>query len=113
MRTFIRVSAGCPAPEGDLVRRRLEYALSRFESRINTLSVRLKDLNGPRGGVDKHCQITIRLEHPSRVIVVEDVDAELEVAVSRAADRAARSVTRAVQAAAQWRVVKRAAPLWR
>ena len=112
MRISIRVSDGCPKPEGDLVRRRLEYAFGRFEGRVQALSVRLKDLNGPRGGRDKLCQITVKLERPRRVIIVEDVDAELEAAVSRAADRAARSVARAVQSAADWRLLSRAAPVW-
>lgn len=113
MRISIRLSAGCAAPRSELLRKRLEFALGRFSSHVRTLSVRLKDLNGPRGGLDKHCQIVVGLGRPRRVIVVEDVDSELETAISRAAARAARAVSRAVQSAADRRLLSGAAPHWR
>lgn len=44
-----------------------------------------------------------RLTSPRRLIVIEDTDAEAEVAIGRAADRAARVVARAVQTLTDWR----------
>jgi hypothetical protein len=79
--------------------------------RVRSLHVSLKDLNGPRGGLDKHCRIAIRLERPGRLIVIEDVDAEPEAAISRAAERASRAVTRAIDAASSWRPL-RTTPAW-
>ena len=63
----------------------------------------MADLNGPRGGVDKHCLVEIRLTSPPRVIVIQDTDVEAEVAIGRVAERAARVVTRAVQTLSDWR----------
>jgi len=103
MRIFIRPSAGWPRESTALAERRLEYALGRFAPRVRSLSVRLSDLNGPRGGLDKKCLIAVRLERPRRVIVIEDVDADEGAAINRAADRAARAVSRAVHAAGHWR----------
>lgn len=104
MRIFIRPSAGWPVESSDLAERRLEYALGRFAPRVRSLSVRLTDTNGPRGGLDKRCLIAVRLMRPRRLIVIEDVDTDAAVVISRAAERAARAVSRAVHAAGHWRV---------
>ena len=103
MRILIRTTAGLSPSLAPLARRRLEFALGRFGGRVRSLTVRLADLNGPRGGVDKHCLVAIRLTSPQRLIVVEDTDAEAEVAIGRTADRAARVVARAVQTLTDWR----------
>jgi len=96
MRILIRLTSDTPPDIAERVRRRLEFALGRFSSRVRSLSVRLTDVNGPRGGRDKQCQLDVRLLRPRRVIIIEDVDAEVEAAISRAADRATRAIARAV-----------------
>lgn len=98
MRIFVRPSAGWSADAADLAHRRLEFALGRFASRVRSLTVRLTDLNGPRGGLDKKCLIAVRLDRPRKVLIVEDVDADGGAVISRAADRAARAVSRAIEA---------------
>src|SRR5687768_2054547 len=42
------------------VTRRLEFALDTFGDHVEDAFVYLMDLNGPKGGVDKLCQITVR-----------------------------------------------------
>ena len=37
--------------------RKLHQCLSRFGSRLTRVEVRLSDVNGPRGGRDKRCQV--------------------------------------------------------
>jgi hypothetical protein len=39
--------------------RRLRYALGRFRMRLRSVILRLDDVNGPRGGNDKRCQIVV------------------------------------------------------
>ncbi len=107
MRILIRMAAGLSPSLGPFARRRLEFALGRFGARIRSLTVRVADLNWPRGGLDKRCLVAIRLTSPRRLIVVEDTDAEAEVAVGRAADRASRLVARAVRTLTDWRPVER------
>jgi hypothetical protein len=75
----------------DYIERRLLFALGRFGSRIRRVMVRLEDMNGPRGGLDKRCHIEVRMSGRS-VLVVDVRDVELEPAVSRAAERIARRV---------------------
>jgi len=41
--------------------RRLHFALGRASGQISRLTVRLSDLNGPRGGEDKRCLLRITL----------------------------------------------------
>lgn len=107
MRISIRQSAGWSATSVELARRRLEFALGRFAGRVRSLRVRLTDLNGPRGGRDKTCVVSVRLDRPRLVIVIEDTDADERVAISRAAERAARAVARAVRTTSDWRTLAR------
>ncbi|MDG4549385.1 MAG: HPF/RaiA family ribosome-associated protein [Candidatus Contendobacter sp.] len=89
---------GFPLTEGlrEHVARRLQFALGWADDRLRQVSVRLSDENGPRGGEDKRCRIRIAFPGgPSAVI--EDTEADLYVAIDRAADRAGRSVTRRLE----------------
>lgn len=102
MRITIRPAPGWPLAQVALARRRLEFALGRFAGRVRSLDLRLTDENGPRGGLDRRCRLVVRLTRPYRLIVIEDVDSEGDALVSRAAERAARAVARAIDAAREW-----------
>ena len=80
------------------VERRLRFALSRFGQKIRQVAVQLLDLNGPRGGLDKQCRVTVTLS-PSGKVMVGATDADLPTAIDRAADRLERSVIRALERA--------------
>ena len=77
----------------DYTRKRLASNLERVGARITRVSVRLADINGPRGGNDKHCHIELRLKGMPEV-VIEDTEADLYVAIDRAAERAGRTLSR-------------------
>jgi putative sigma-54 modulation protein len=76
--------------------RRLSFALSRFDSRIRQVSVVIEDVNGPRGGIDKLCRIIVKLQRATDVII-SDQDSDIAKCIARAADRAGRSVARAIE----------------
>jgi ribosome hibernation promoting factor len=78
----------------DHVDRRLRFALGRFTARLSRVAVRVGDVNGPRGGVDKRCWI--HLELGGKVLTIEEVDADLYVAIDRASERAGRATERAL-----------------
>lgn len=85
------------------VHKRLDFTLARGARKVRRVDVRLSDLNGPRGGVDKRCQIEVRLEGLP-VVVVEDIQSDLYTAIDRAASRAGRTVMRRLaQSGARWR----------
>jgi ribosome-associated translation inhibitor RaiA len=73
------------------VERRLRYALARFSDRVSRVTAYLADQNGPRGGVDQHCRITVHLL-PRGKIMAEATHVDMLAAVSRAADRIVRRV---------------------
>lgn len=75
------------------VARRLSFALSRFTHRVERVTVRIVDINGPRGGPDKRCRIVVRLR-PARSILVEATDSDAYAAVSQAANRLDERVSR-------------------
>ena len=75
------------------IKRRLGFALSARDEHIQRVLVRLSDINGPRGGDDKHCHIQVKLSHLPDV-VIEDTEADLYDAIDRAAERAGRTVGR-------------------
>ena len=82
----------------EYIDRRLYFALGRFGPAIDHVSVRVGDINGPRGGVDKHCQIVVKLRASgSNPIAVDDTDEDLRAAVSQASNRAGRTVARALE----------------
>jgi len=73
--------------------RKLRAALNRFETRVSLVSVRVGDLNGPRGGADNICRVSISCESLSPILI-EDVGDDLYAAISRAADRAGHAISR-------------------
>ena len=78
--------------------RRAHQHLSRFGRQVSEVTIRLKDLNGPRGGCDKHCQITARGPRLGPVSVREtreDTFAGLDVALERLARTVGRTLERA------------------
>ena len=73
--------------------RRLQFALSWAGNEVRAVRVSLFDVNGPRGGNDQRCRIEIPMRGLAEV-VVEDGEADLYVAIDRAADRAERTLAR-------------------
>lgn len=77
-------------------KQRMQFALHRNDSHIMRVRVRLADINGPRGGVDKRCQIELALAGQSN-IVIEDTEADLYFAIDRACERCMRTLDRRLQ----------------
>ena len=77
------------------IERRLAFALSAHDEHVRRVTVRLSDINGPRGGEDKQCHLQIVFDHLPDVIV-EDTESDMYIAIDRATDRASRTVGRKV-----------------
>jgi len=81
----------------DHTQHQIMASLERFGRSITAVTVRLVDVNGPRHrGDDKQCGITIAMTG-GRSLYVEDRAADLYAAISGAAHRASRSVSRMFQ----------------
>jgi len=80
----------------DYLRRKLGTKLGKFARAVERVSVRLRDVNGPRGGIDKRCAIKVVLTGlPS--VVVEEQHASLQAAMDRAIAGAERAVRRSMK----------------
>ncbi len=79
----------------EYVRERLGRRLGKFATHIERVSVRLEDVNGPRGGVDTACRIKVVLSGLESV-VAQEVAAALREAIDRASHVAERAVRRAI-----------------
>lgn len=75
----------------DAVYSAAEDALGRRANKISRLTVRLIDINGPRGGADKVCRIHSDLGRASPLIV-EATHADMYIAISAAFAKARRGV---------------------
>ena len=71
----------------------LNFGLDWAEQDVNRVVITLSDINGPRGGNDKRCQIRIPLPRMC-AIVIEDIADDVQVAIARSVDRAAHSLHR-------------------
>lgn len=76
--------------------RGLGFTLAHGAESIHRVTVRLSDINGPRGGFDKRCHIHVAVAHQADV-VIEDTQADMYVAINRATDRAGRALARQIE----------------
>ncbi|GKT20565.1 HPF/RaiA family ribosome-associated protein [Acidovorax sp. SUPP3334] len=90
-------------PEAALMRetvdRRVRFVLRRLSEQVPRADIHLVDVNGPRGGIDKRCQIELRMAGAGPV-VVSAVAKDWRAALDGALARAARHVLRAWRRAA-------------
>jgi ribosome-associated translation inhibitor RaiA len=96
-RIYIRsVDAPLTAEDRDDLRRKLTAGLARFAPRVERASVRIEDVNGPRGGVDKRCRIKVVLSGlPS--VTAEEQQPTVRAAMDRAITRVVAAVRRSVE----------------
>ncbi len=78
------------------VRRRLGFALARFEGRLTSADVVVTDENGPKGGPAIRCDISVRGDRGGEIRASDGAADPLE-AVDMAAGRIARAVARALE----------------
>ena len=88
----IRIDAGT---EG-FVRRQVRAALQRFEDQVVSVDAFLKDINGPKGGIDKQVLVRVRLRN-RQVIATEIARSRLRAAVVVSVRKAKRAVRRSLK----------------
>jgi putative sigma-54 modulation protein len=78
--------------------RRARFQLSRFNDQVGSVIIRVGDINGPKGGADKRCQVTLR--GPALgAIAVETLSSDAYSAVDLALARATRTIGRGLERA--------------
>jgi ribosome-associated translation inhibitor RaiA len=76
-----------------LTERRVRFVLRRLGWLVPRAEVQLSDVNGPRGGIDKRCQVELRTDGAGSVVVAS-VAADWRTALDTALARASRLLLR-------------------
>ena len=80
----------------EYLQRKLQRMSEKFAPEIERTSVRLQDVNGPRGGIDKRCQVKVVLRGlPS--VYVDERHRSVQAAMDGALARADHAVRQALQ----------------
>lgn len=77
----------------DLTERRVRFVLRRLGWLVPRAEVQMSDVNGPRGGIDKRCQVELRTDGAGSVVVAS-VASDWRTALDDALARAARFLLR-------------------
>ena len=77
----------------DLTERRVRFVLRRLGWLVPRAEVQMSDVNGPRGGIDKRCQVELRTDGAGSVVVAS-VANDWRTALDNALARAARLLMR-------------------
>ena len=88
------------------VREQIYASLQRFEDRVVSVDAFLKDINGPKGGIDKQVLVRVRLRN-RQVIATEIARSGVRAAVVVSVRKAKRAVRRSLKKSMQkhrWRV---------
>ena len=96
---LIRVEAPCDDLTFETrqrVEERVRFVLRRLRMQVMQVHVRLRDINGPRGGVDQSCQITLATDQHG-TLVVQAVQSQAMGALEVALKRATGALVRAWQ----------------
>lgn len=74
----------------------LHRSLERFDDQLVDADIFLSDVNGPKGGIDKHVLIRVRMES-GQVIATETRHEELQAALTLGVRKTKKSVKRSVK----------------
>ena len=77
----------------DLTERRVRFVLRRLGWLVPRAEVQMSDVNGPRGGIDKRCQVELKTDGAGSVVVTS-VATDWRTALDNALARAARFLIR-------------------
>jgi hypothetical protein len=75
---------------------RVRITLRRLSSLVPRAKVQFSDVNGPRGGVDKRCQVELSTE-AAGTVVIASLARDWRTALDRSLRRATRVLTRSLQ----------------
>jgi len=78
------------------VEQRVRLALRRLQGQVQQARVTLSDVNGPRGGLDKQCQILLTTAGHGQLVVVSRAE-HVQGALNQALQRAMHALTRSWQ----------------
>lgn len=80
----------------DLSVERVRFALRRLTYWVPRAKVQFSDVNGPRGGVDKRCQVELKTDNAGTVVITS-LARDWRTALDRSLNRATKVLVRSIQ----------------
>jgi ribosome-associated translation inhibitor RaiA len=77
----------------ELAKARSEFVFRRLAWLISRATVSLSDINGPRGGVDKRCQVEVQVDR-ERTVVATSIARDWRGAIDLALAKAVKTLVR-------------------
>ena len=77
----------------DYIDQRMSFVFARTKHAIHNFSMTISDVNGPKGGIDKRCQVVIHARGVPSVVISEK-QSDLRSAIDRCLARANQNLTR-------------------
>jgi hypothetical protein len=74
---------------------RINASFAKYSNFVKSIELTIRDINGPRGGVDKECQLLVRLRKLNDIAVTTRNESSGK-ALLNGIDRASRTVGRAL-----------------
>ena len=94
MKIDITMQQGCSDKKiSRKMARRVRLALSRFATSVQAITIRITDTNGPKGGEDTRCIVSVKLASAGEVVVQGEGEKVLSV-LSYCLSRAERAISR-------------------
>ena len=94
MKINITMQQGCEDKKiSHKMARRVRLALGRFTASIQSITIRITDTNGPKGGEDIRCIVSVKLASAGAVVVQGDGKKVLSV-LSHCLARVERAISR-------------------
>ncbi len=107
MKVLVRFVGVAPSdPEATIldIERRVGHALDRLADRIREVGVSLSDVNGPKGGIDQQCVLTITPRYAGEPVVARALERTRVDAVSKSLKRARRQLQDGIERVERSRV---------
>lgn len=98
------------APLRDMAVGRLKFVMRRLGSLVARARLRLSDVNGPRGGVDKRCQVELKTDTGSTVVITA-ASHDWRTAIDDALARATQVMRRQLQRSRPTRSARTSRPV--
>lgn len=93
MRVECHIEKSFPSQVRETTLEKVTEKLERFEDQIQEVSVAIRDLNGPKGGVDIQCRVHVVCEMTGES-VVEQTSENVGGALKGALDRMVRTIAK-------------------
>ena len=75
------------------IRSKLESTFRRFDNHVNSVIFRVSDNNGPKGGIDTSCCLTVKLDKTKDIVITGNYENVFQC-LERSCERAKKNISK-------------------